>query len=146
MKTTRLTKVLSFLLCMVLLAATALCTSGCNDNNTPTSQTSALPAETVAVGQGATRFSLTVTDDTGRVTAYSVQTDKTTVGEALLELDLIAGEQGAYGLYVKTVAGRTVDYNKDGKYWAFYVNGQYAVKGVDLTEIDPAAAYALKVE
>ena len=61
-------------------------------------------------------------------------------------INLIAGEQGDYGLYVKTVNGITVDFDKDGKYWAFYVGGEYAMSGVDSTEITAGSTYAFKVE
>ena len=81
-----------------------------------------------------------------RETAFQIHTDKETVGDALLELGLIAGEEGAYGLYVKTVNGLTVDYDTDGKYWAFYTNGEYAVSGVDTTTIEAGITYSFKVE
>ena len=77
---------------------------------------------------------------------FEIHTDKKIVGEALLELNLIDGEQGDYGLYVKTVNGITVDFDKDGKYWAFYVGGEYAMSGVDSTEITAGSTYAFKVE
>lgn len=50
----------------------------------------------------------------------------TTVGKALLDQGVIAGEDSSYGLYVKTVNGTTLDYDTDGMYWAFYINGEYA--------------------
>ena len=59
---------------------------------------------------------------------------------------LIAGEDGAYGLYVKTVNGVTLDYDADGMYWAFYVNGEYASSGVDATEAVSGAEYMFKAE
>ena len=68
------------------------------------------------------------------------------VGAALQELELIDGEEGQYGLYVTTVNGITVDYDKDGMYWAFYVNDEYAQTGVDATEIKEGDSYALKAE
>lgn len=74
---------------------------------------------------------------------FTIHTDKNTVGEALLEHELISGEEGAYGLYVKAVNGITADYDVDQSYWAFYVNGEYAMKGIELTEIDEGATYQL---
>ena len=68
------------------------------------------------------------------------------MGEALLDLRLIDGDAGEFGLYVKTVNGVTLDYNKDGMYWAFYENGQYAQAGVDLTEIVPGTNYEFRAE
>ncbi|MBQ3103609.1 MAG: DUF4430 domain-containing protein, partial [Oscillospiraceae bacterium] len=98
------------------------------------------------LGEGATSFDLTVVDGDGNESAFTVNTDETTVGAALLALDFIAGDEGEYGLYVKTVNGITADYDVDGTYWAFYVNGEYATSGVDTTDITADTDYALKVE
>ena len=62
------------------------------------------------------------------------------------DLELIAGEEGEFGLYVKTVNGITADYDVDQTYWAFYVDGEYAMSGVDVTTIEEGKTYALKVE
>ena len=71
---------------------------------------------------------------------------KTTVGDALVELGMIEGEESEYGLYVKTVNGVTADYDKDGVYWAFYIDGEYASSGVDSTEITEGSTYSFKME
>ena len=47
---------------------------------------------------------------------------------------------------MKTVNGVTADYDKDGTYWAFYINGEYAMSGVDTTAVEEGATYAFKVE
>lgn len=91
-------------------------------------------------------FTLEVTDLEGKVTKHEISTDKKTVGEALLEQGLISGDEGDYGLYVKTVDGLTLDYETDGKYWAFYVDGEYAMAGVDSTDITDGSTYAFKPE
>lgn len=75
---------------------------------------------------------------------FTVKTDKDTVGEALLEHGLIAGEEGAYGLYVEVVNGIVADYDVDKSYWAFYVNGEYAMTGVDTTKITQGETYRLE--
>lgn len=157
MKKTRLTKLLSLILCMVLVAAMTLFTTGCGDTSEESNEatTGATDVEGTTgntedagnvLGEGKTAFTFSVTDADGKETVYTINTDKKTVGDALLELDLIAGEDGEYGLYVKTVNGITVDYDKDGKYWAFYIDGEYAMSGVDTTDIEEGATYAFKVE
>ena len=78
--------------------------------------------------------------------SFEIHTDKTIVGEALLDLELIEGDMGDFGLYVKTVNGITADYDTDGTYWAFYVNGEYAMTGVDMTDIVDGDTYSFKVE
>lgn len=145
MKQTGIRKFLSLLLCVVLIAAMALTMSACSDTSSSTPETPSISDATVK-GEGATVFIFTVTDADGKETAYEIHTDKTVVGDALLELGLIAGDPGDYGLYVKTVDGLTVDFAVDGKYWAFYVNGEYAMSGVDTTEIEAGATYSFKVE
>ena len=148
-------KLLSFVLCIVLIAAMALLATGCSDKTeTPetsatTTQTQATeatqapaPAEVIEKGEGKTSFNFEVTDLDGKTTKFLVKTDKTVVGEALLEVGLIAGEDGPYGLMVNSVNGISAIYEKDNAYWAFYTNGEYASKGVDQTEIDPTATYA----
>lgn len=98
------------------------------------------------LGEGDREFPFTVVDGDGRETRFEIHTDKETVGEALEELGLIAGDEGEYGLYVKTVNGITADYDADGVYWAFYVNGEYAATGVDATQITEGDSYAFQIE
>lgn len=98
------------------------------------------------LGEGETRFDFTVVDQEGEETQFEIHTDQETVGEALQDVGLIEGEEGEYGLYVKTVNGITADYDKDGVYWAFYVNDEYASEGVDSTKITEGDTYAFKVE
>ena len=157
-------KFLALLLCIVMLASVSVVAAGCKSNTVSTEpQTTAAPQTSVpettvggsqpvstsdvtVLGEGATEFTFTVTDLDGKETIFEIHTDKATVGEALVDLGLIAGETGDYGLYVKTVNGVTLDYDKDGKYWAFYVNGEYSVTSVDSTKIEPGASYAFKAE
>lgn len=86
-----------------------------------------------------------VAKDGGKVT-FTVKTDADTVGKALLDQGVIAGEDSSYGLYVKTVNGITLDYDTDGMYWAFYINGEYAQTGVDATGVEDGAVYAFRAE
>lgn len=103
-------------------------------------------AEASVLGEGDTVFYVSVTDKEGAETEFEIHTDKETVGEALLDLGLIEGEDGEYGLYVKSVNGVTADYDKDGVYWAFYINGEYASTGVDATPVTEGEQYSFKVE
>ena len=133
------------ILCMVLIAALALMAVGCSK----TEEAPEAPAEELVatpIGEGATSFDLKVTKADGSKTLYAVSTDETTVGAALLALELIAGDEGEFGLYIKTVDGETHVYEDDGMYWAFYINDEYAVTGVDMTDIEAGAAYELRAE
>ncbi|MBO5213077.1 MAG: DUF4430 domain-containing protein [Clostridia bacterium] len=91
-------------------------------------------------------FKFTVVHSNGEEKSFDVTTNKKRVGAALIEKNLISGEDGPYGLYVKTVDGETLDYEKDGKYWAFYINGEYASTGVDMTDIVNGESYSFKAE
>ena len=117
------------------------------DNNQPEAETQETVENTVEVlGEGQTMFLFTVVDKDGNETNFEIHTDKETVGEALLDLELIAGEDGEFGLYVKEVNGIIADYDVDQTYWAFYVDGEYAMSGVDATTIEEGKTYAFKVE
>ncbi len=117
------------ILCLSLIVCLAL--AGCSNE---------------APKEGEKSFVLVVTDIDGNETTIDIVTDKATVGEALIEKEIISGEEGPYGLYIKTVNGITADYDTDGTYWAFYENGEYALQGIDLTDISDGATYELRVE
>ena len=107
---------------------------------------SSASAEAEDIGEGETAFAFTVTFADGTSALYNVHTDETTVGAALQALGLIEGDESEYGLYVTAVDGVTLDYDADGKYWAFYVGGAYATSGVDTTEIVPGESYEMRAE
>ena len=144
MKNTKFKRILSLFLCTVLITAMALTLGSCGKNETTGTSDTALSDETVGavnIGEGKHEFHFYVRSDENHSKLYIVRTDKTTVGEALLELGLIDGDDGEFGLYVKEVDGITADYETDGTYWAFYVNGEYAVTGAEKTDIVDGADY-----
>lgn len=150
MKTGNFRNLLGCVTCIVLIAAMALLTCGCSLIQTPGETTPPPEALTLedgkTYGQGGSEFALTVTHGDGRELTVTIQTDKKTVGEALQALGIVSGEAGEYGLYIKTVNGETLDYDTDGMYWSFYIGGEYALTGVDKTDIVPGTTYALKAE
>ena len=95
------------------------------------------------MGEGAAMFHLVVRDLDGTAASFEIHTDAETVGEALLALELIEGEIGDYGLYINSVNGITADWDTEQAYWAFYVNGEYAMTGVDATPVIAGAIYEL---
>ena len=98
------------------------------------------------IGEGEKSFVTEVVDADGNTVKFTVQTNEKTVGEALQKLGVIDGEEDDYGLYIKTVNGITADYNKDGVYWAFYVDGEYAMTGADMTDVVDGTVYTFRVE
>ena len=95
------------------------------------------------LGSGAKTITVEVSAE-DKTVVFTVKTDADTVGDALLVNNLIAGEEGAYGLYVKVVNGIMADYDVNQRYWAFYIDGDYAMSGVDTTRIDEGATYKLE--
>jgi hypothetical protein len=123
------------IIALVLVAVMALGVISCKANNSD--------------GQEATAeksFVFEVTFASGETKTYSYTSSCETVGEALFDEGIIEGENGDYGLYVKTVDGVTLDYATDGMYWAFYVNGAYASSGVDTTPLKDGETYAFRAE
>ncbi len=141
-------KILSLILCVVISLSMAFSLAACGNDTSqsPNGNQQTVQRQEGVIGEGATVFAFTVVDIDGNETNFEVHTDKTTVGEALIENDLIAGEDGEFGLYVKEVNGIVADYDVDQTYWAFYIDGEYASSGVDSTEIVAGSSYMFKVE
>ena len=143
--TTNMKRMLSVILCIVLIAAVALFTIGCSnktdtenpmtdvankdtdeqtdekttEENSETNQ----PSDTAnTVGEGAKQFDFTVVDKNG-----------------------IEGEDGQYGLYVIKVNGIVADYDVDQTYWGFFIDDEMAMTGVDSTNIEEGKVYSFKV-
>ncbi len=135
----------SRILCMMLIVAMALFTVGCNKAD-DAAQAGDVESNVTELGEGQTTFNFSVVDKDGNETKFVIHTDKETVGAALLDLGLIEGDEGDFGLYVKKVNGILADYDVDKTYWAFYINGEYAMSGVDVTDVTAGASYAFKVE
>ncbi len=143
-------KLLSFIVCIVLITAMALMTCGCK-GNTPDDLTSEFSSaekaeEVLTLGEGETQFDFVVVHKDGTKKFYKIKTDDSIVGQALQDVNLIFGDDDQYGLYVKEVDGETLDYNKDGYWWAFYVGTEQAPKGVDQTEIESGKQYSFRAE
>ena len=124
---------------MILLAA---CGPAQTSSAQPVSSAAAQSGAAIEKGEGQTAFTLQVVGADGQQTDFASHTDEKTVGAALLKLELVAGENSQYGLYVKTVNGVTADFDKDKTYWAFYIDGEYASTGVDSTNIEAGKTYS----
>lgn len=142
MKQNTMKKVLSVISVFVLFAAMAWNVTGCSSKSEPQETMSATTIDTKAVlGEGSKVFYFVAVDLEGNESKYEIHSDATFVGEALIEHSLIDGDDGEYGLYVKTVNGITLDWDKDAKYWSFLVGGDYAMTGCDMTEIEDGVTY-----
>lgn len=129
-------RILISILCIALLFA------GCNKGPVYVDGT-AKYTEDVTLGEGSKTITVTVNDHEGKAVVFTIKTDAKTVGDALLENELIAGDEGQFGLYVKVVNGLRADYDKDHAYWGFNVNGETSLTGVDMTDITDGGVYEL---
>ncbi len=135
---TKNTKILSFVILTMLIAAMAFTLCSCDKNQ---------------VDKVGTEFSFTfeITEGEAEYTkteegVFLVKTNEETVGDALYALGLIDGEEGSYGLYIKSVNGIVADYDADSTYWSFYIDGEYAMTGASSTPIEAEKTYTFKIE
>lgn len=94
------------------------------------------------LGEGSKTVKVTVEAEGCKIT-FTINTDAATLGEAMQEHKLLSGDQGEFGMYIKTVNGMLADYDVDGTYWGFYQNGEYMMSGVDTTAISGGESYEL---
>ncbi len=156
-----LSALLAAILCVALLMSFTACTEESPQNpdatgteTTPSTTTAAdeldvlwqdaTCTEDTTVGDGAKTFEFEVICGKNSVT-FTVNTDETNLGEALLKEGLVEGDEGQYGLYVKRVNGVTADYDVNQYYWSFTKNGEMMMTGVDGEEIEAGAHYEMTV-
>ncbi len=127
------------LVCLLLLLALTACPAPADP------WADAIYTEDATLGEGETVFTLEVVCGENKVT-FTLSTDEEMLGDALLSLGLIEGEEGPYGLYIKRVNGVGADYDTDGHYWALYIDGEYGLAGADTTRVTPGSVYRLSRE
>ena len=141
MKHTFFKRTLSLLVMLALLAAMALNFTACSEADNETTE------ETTTTVPQTTEFTFEVVcDEHGTSKTFTITTDADNVGDALIEEGLIEGEEGAYGWFVTKVDGEFHNWDDDGKYWAFYIDGEYASTGVSSTPVTAGATYTFKAE
>ncbi len=75
-------------------------------------------------------------------TTVTINTDAEFLRAALEEQDLIAGDESEFGLFVKTVNGRTADDAKQ-EWWCFTKGGETLMSGVDTIPIADGDAFEI---
>lgn len=102
----------------------------------------AVYAADTELGEGdKTVYVAVVTGD--KTVTFTVHTSEQFLGKALLDLRLIDGDQGDYGLYVKKVNGVVADYDVDQSYWSLSVAGEISMTGIDAVEVVDGTHYEL---
>ena len=152
MKNSKLAFIKSLLLLMLI---TVMALSGCDSNGSTNNDDSEDIQEIGGlgtdqdgsielfpnIGVGELSFLFEVVNDEDMSYFWVVHTNKPTVGEALLELDLIRGDESDFGFFVYEINGLVADFDNDGTFWAFFIDGEFAMTGVMDTEIEPDTIY-----
>lgn len=96
---------------------------------------------------GSKNVTLAVVDDQGGRTEYSCKTDAEYLQELMTELEAdgltFDGEDSSYGLMIDTVNGVRADYEADGAYWYFYVNGEACMNGISTEPVHDGDAFEI---
>ena len=81
---------------------------------------------------GSKSVTLEVISSAAEKTIYTLKTDAEYLSEAMDAAEGLTytAEEGPYGLSVSSVNGETADFNADGAYWGFFVNGEYCNYGI----------------
>ncbi len=126
------------LLCFLMLFAAV----SCKNDQPEDLWENAIHTEDITLGSGAVTVIVEVKAGEKSI-ELTIKTDKTILADALLEHNLVEGEEGAFGLYIKSVNQIRADYDADGAYWALSKNGEYATAGADSTTIADGEHYEL---
>ena len=124
---------------IALLFALLVCLVSCGGDTDPWE--SATYTSDTEFGTGAKTVEVTVVVNEHSV-KFTLKTDKENLADALLEHNLITGEDSAYGLYIKTVNGVLADYDKDMSWWGVYKDGE-ATLGASSVIISDGEAYEI---
>ena len=94
---------------------------------------------------GNKNITIEVVNKEQETTTYEVNTNAEYLRQAMEEADglTFSGTESEFGLTVITVNGETADYNTDGAYWAFYVNGEYCNYGIDTQPVADGDAFSI---
>ena len=90
---------------------------------------------------GEKAFTLTVVHKDGTEKVFELTSAEEFLGPALVAEGIIV-ESDSPGMY-NTVDGETTDYSVDQSYWGFFIDGEYAMEGMNTTPITEGAQYKL---
>ena len=100
--------------------------------------------------EGSKAITIEVVNSKEESLVYELHTDVKYLEEAMNEAKeqgfTYEAEEGPYGLSVSVVNGEKADYNTDGAYWAFYVNGGYCNNGISTQPVEDGDAFEIVYE
>ena len=79
----------------------------------------------------------------GETKTFTITTTAATLRGALDQENLVEGEEGQFGLYIKVVDGERADYDTDKAYWGVYKGDEYLMTGIESTKIADGDLYRL---
>ena len=96
--------------------------------------------------QGAKTITVTVVHADGSSKTFEYHTDEEYLGPVLLTQKLVVGNEGPYGLEIKSVDGEEAVWEASaahGAYWALYIGEEYATSGADTTPVADGDVFKL---
>lgn len=109
---------------IVTLAVMLACLTGCAKTQDPVNVT------------------LEILDAEGVSTEFSLNTAKTTLGDALLEAGYVSAKEHTDGLYT-TVCGFEANWDEDGAWWQFSKDGEVLSIGMNDAKLSEGDHYEL---
>ena len=137
-------KILSLFLVALVLFSFASCKDNAPETQKNSLWSNAVYTEDKELGAGEKLLEIKVTAEEKSI-VFTIRSDAETVGEALLENELVEGSEGAFGLYISHVNGIKAVYEEDGAYWGFLDrDGNLVSTGVDMTSFADGDVYELR--
>lgn len=95
---------------------------------------------------GAKEITIEVINSADESTIYELNTDAEFLRQAMDEAEGLTydGTESEYGIMISTINGEVADYNVDGAYWSFYVNGEYCNYGIDTQPVMDGDAFVIE--
>ena len=89
-------------------------------------------------------YTVQVVHSDGTVLEKEITTRQKYLAHALFDEGILVEEDAlTTGMYT-VVDGEEASWEKDQAYWGFYVNGEYAMEGMNTTETEDGAVYRLE--
>ena len=90
-----------------------------------------------------TSIAVTVMHKNGSTKDLTIQTEKTTLGAALLEAGLVEAEANRFGMHITSVDGEKAVITENYAYWAVFTGDSTASLATDLLPIEEGGSYKL---
>lgn len=76
---------------------------------------------------------------------FTIKTTGNSLRDAVDEINLVSGEEGQYGLYIKTVNGYTANEDKQ-EWWCITKNNEPVFEGIDSIKIENDEKYEITLK